>query len=78
MSHDDSYDMRPPVGGNGMSFDDFFRIINPGKPLPRSGACMECAKPLTPEDKDHSFCNSCWDDIFTCPECGDKEGNCEH
>lgn len=27
----------------------------------RGGHCFNCGAKLTPFDKDHSFCNSCWD-----------------
>lgn len=31
------------------------------------GQCMglKCGKLITSDDKDHSFCNACWDNIFT-------------
>lgn len=45
---------------------------------PRSGRCILCKKDLQPTDIDHSVCNSCWDDTFTCKICGDKTGECEH
>ena len=33
----------------------------------KSGQCMgdKCGKTLTSDDKDHSYCNTCWDTIFS-------------
>jgi len=33
------------------------------KSVPRSGRCMLCGRHLTTEDKDHSVCNTCWEEI---------------
>lgn len=38
----------------------------------RGGKCYECGKRLTSFDKDHSFCNVCWDAIFP-PELEDED-----
>ena len=31
--------------------------------IPFSGICMFCGKNLTKQDKDHSVCNVCWENI---------------
>ena len=57
---------------------DFFQHqIDNGhiKSLPRSGKCMFCGNLLVPTDIDHSVCNKCWDETFTCTECGEKESH---
>jgi len=30
----------------------------------RGGKCFQCGKILTYKDEDHTFCNSCWDQLI--------------
>lgn len=53
----------------------------------RGRRCVDCKQPLLPTDKDHSFCEDCWDRNMqhefmgladTCSDCGEEEDHRIH